>query len=106
MYAVVGATGNSGSVVAKELLARGQKVRAIGRTADRLQSLSTLGAEPLILPIEQALSVHLLEHGQPMSCSHPTCAAKTYLAIPRQLGSGHSNLSSCVSNGQSCEVNR
>ena len=51
MYAVVGATGNSGSVVAKELLARRQKVRAIGRTADRLQSLSTLGAEPFVADI-------------------------------------------------------
>ena len=51
MYAVVGATGNSGSVVAKELLARGQKVRAIGRTADRLQSLRTLGGEPFVADI-------------------------------------------------------
>lgn len=55
MYAVVGATGNSGSVVAKELLARGQKVRAIGRTADRLQSLiqslSRLGAEPFVADV-------------------------------------------------------
>ena len=37
MYVVIGATGNTGSVVAKELLAREQKVRAISRTADRLQ---------------------------------------------------------------------
>ena len=31
MYVVIGATGNTGSVVAKELLAGGQKVRAIGQ---------------------------------------------------------------------------
>ena len=45
MYVVTGATGNTGGVVAKQLLALGQKVRAIGRTADRLQPLAKLGAE-------------------------------------------------------------
>ena len=46
MFVVIGATGNTGSVVAKQLLARGQKVRAIGRTADALQPIARLGAEP------------------------------------------------------------
>ena len=54
MYAVVGATGNTGSVVAKELLARGQKVRVIGRTSDRLQPLAKLGAQPFIADITDA----------------------------------------------------
>lgn len=46
MYVVVGATGNTGTVVARELLTHGQKVRAIGRSIDRLQPLVKLGAEP------------------------------------------------------------
>lgn len=51
MYVVIGATGNTGSVVAKELLSRGQKVRAIGRTGDRLQPLAKLGAEAFVADI-------------------------------------------------------
>lgn len=54
MYAVIGATGNTGSVVAKELLDRGQKVRVIGRTSDRLQPLAKLGAEPFLADITDA----------------------------------------------------
>jgi uncharacterized protein YbjT (DUF2867 family) len=54
MYVVIGATGNTGSVVAKELLARGQKVRAIGRTADALQPPIKLGAEPFVADIMDA----------------------------------------------------
>jgi uncharacterized protein YbjT (DUF2867 family) len=46
MYVVIGATGNTGTVVAGELLTRGQKVRAIGRSIDRLQFLVKRGAEP------------------------------------------------------------
>ncbi len=48
MYVVTGASGNSGHVVAEKLLAQGQKVRAIGRNAERLQLLTALGAEPCI----------------------------------------------------------
>ncbi len=48
MYVVTGATGNTGSVIANNLLAQGQKVRAIGRSADRLQPLTAKGAEPFI----------------------------------------------------------
>lgn len=48
MYVITGATGNTGSVVAKTLLAKGQTVRAIGRSADRLKDLSQRGAEPFV----------------------------------------------------------
>ncbi len=48
MYAVCGATGNTGSVVARRLLAGGQKVRAIGRHRDRLQPLVAQGAEGFV----------------------------------------------------------
>jgi len=48
MYVVTGASGNSGHVVAEKLLAQGQKVRAIGRNAERLQLLTALGAEPFV----------------------------------------------------------
>jgi len=48
MYVITGATGNTGSPAAKALLARGLKVRAIGRNADKLKALAAAGAEPFI----------------------------------------------------------
>ena len=48
MYVVLGASGNTGHVVAKNLLARGQKVRVVGRNAARLQPLAAQGAEIFI----------------------------------------------------------
>jgi uncharacterized protein YbjT (DUF2867 family) len=45
MYVVIGASGNTGHVAAKTLLSRGHKVRAVARTAARLQALTSQGAE-------------------------------------------------------------
>ena len=46
MYVVTGASGHTGNVVAKALLARGEKVRVVGRNAERLKALVAEGAEP------------------------------------------------------------
>ncbi|NJL29252.1 MAG: NmrA family NAD(P)-binding protein [Thermoanaerobaculia bacterium] len=46
MITVMGATGNTGKVVAARLLAAGRKVRAIGRSTKRLRELAQLGAQP------------------------------------------------------------
>jgi uncharacterized protein YbjT (DUF2867 family) len=54
MHVVIGATGNTGNIVAKNLLTKGQKVRVIGRSAERLQPLATQGAEPFICDITDA----------------------------------------------------
>lgn len=51
MYVVTGATGNTGKVVAEQLLKQGKKVRAVGRSADRLQTLAAKGAEPFVADI-------------------------------------------------------
>jgi uncharacterized protein YbjT (DUF2867 family) len=45
MYVVLGASGHTGQIVAKTLLARGQKVRVVGRHAEHFRSLTTQGAE-------------------------------------------------------------
>jgi uncharacterized protein YbjT (DUF2867 family) len=45
MYVVLGASGHSGHVVAKTLLARGQKVRVVGRNAEHFRPLTAQGAE-------------------------------------------------------------
>ena len=51
MYVVMGATGNTGHIVATNLLARGQKVRAVGRNSAHLQPLTSKGAEPFIADV-------------------------------------------------------
>ena len=48
IFVVAGATGNTGSIVAQELLAAGHKVRAIVRSADKAKAVATMGAELLI----------------------------------------------------------
>ncbi len=45
MYAIVGATGHIGSTIADILLTRGEKIRVISRSADRLKPLVKRGAE-------------------------------------------------------------
>ena len=44
MHVVLGATGNTGSVAAKKLLERGEKVRAVGRDAGKLAQFFPSGA--------------------------------------------------------------
>jgi uncharacterized protein YbjT (DUF2867 family) len=54
MYVITGATGNTGSVVARNLLSKNLKVRVIGRNAARLQSLTVEGAEPFVGDVTDA----------------------------------------------------
>jgi uncharacterized protein YbjT (DUF2867 family) len=58
MYVVLGASGNTGSVVARKLLEKGEKVRAVGRDASKLSTLARLGAdiEPVDLNDSPALT--------------------------------------------------
>jgi uncharacterized protein YbjT (DUF2867 family) len=39
MYVVLGATGNTGKIVAETLLSKGEKVRGVGRSKDRLAAI-------------------------------------------------------------------
>jgi uncharacterized protein YbjT (DUF2867 family) len=57
MYVVLGASGNTGHVVASNLLARGKKVRAVGRNAAHLQPLTAKGAEAFIADVTDANSL-------------------------------------------------
>ena len=54
MYVITGATGNTGNVVARKLLADGHTVRVIGRSADRLATLTGEGAEPFVCAVTDA----------------------------------------------------
>ncbi|HKT88541.1 MAG TPA: NmrA family NAD(P)-binding protein [Candidatus Sulfotelmatobacter sp.] len=54
MYVVLGASSHTGHVVASNLLARGQKVRVVGRNAAHLQPLTAKGAETFIGDVRDA----------------------------------------------------
>lgn len=54
MYAVTGASGNTGRIVVEQLLAARRKVRAIGRSPERLQALAAKGAEPFMADLSEA----------------------------------------------------
>jgi uncharacterized protein YbjT (DUF2867 family) len=56
MLVVTGATGHTGKIVAKALLTKGEKVRVIGRNADRLKEFAGAGAEPFTADISDAAS--------------------------------------------------
>jgi uncharacterized protein YbjT (DUF2867 family) len=53
MYVIMGATGNTGSLVANTLLSQGKQVRVVGRNGDHLKALVAKGAEPFIGDITQ-----------------------------------------------------
>ena len=57
MFVITGATGHTGSVVAKALLTKGEKVRVVGRNPDRLEELVAAGAQPFTADLSDAASV-------------------------------------------------
>jgi uncharacterized protein YbjT (DUF2867 family) len=57
MYVVLGANGHTGRVVAKNLLEHGQKVRVVGRSAERLRNFAARGAEVSIADAMDAPSL-------------------------------------------------
>ena len=57
MYVITGATGNTGSVIADALLAKGQKVRVIGRSKERLDRFVAKGAEAFVADVKDAAAL-------------------------------------------------
>lgn len=57
MYTVLGATGHIGSVIARKLLEKDEKVRVVGRSTARLQPLVQKGAEAFIGDVNDADSL-------------------------------------------------
>jgi uncharacterized protein YbjT (DUF2867 family) len=51
MYVITGATGNTGKIAAETLLAKGEKVRVIGRSAEKLQAFVAKGAEAFVADV-------------------------------------------------------
>jgi uncharacterized protein YbjT (DUF2867 family) len=57
MYVILGATGNTGSIIANSLLAAGKKVRVVGRDVGRLQRFVDKGAEAFMATISDAAAL-------------------------------------------------
>ncbi len=74
MIVITGATGNTGSVAAEALLAKGEKIRVIGRDASKLERFTAKGAEPLVANVENADEMARAFEG----------ADAAYLVIPSQ----------------------
>src|SRR5258705_4726709 len=54
MYVIVGASGNTGSIIANSLLLKGEKVRVMGRDAGRLERFVRKGAEAVTANVSDA----------------------------------------------------
>ena len=75
MIVVTGATGRTGRQVTEELLARGEKVRVVGRDMKKLAPLVQLGAEPFVGNVEDVESMTRGFDG----------ASAVYLVLPEDL---------------------
>jgi uncharacterized protein YbjT (DUF2867 family) len=56
-YVILGASGNTGSIIANSLLSNGKKVRVVGRDAGRLQDFVHKGAEAFTAEISDAAAL-------------------------------------------------
>jgi uncharacterized protein YbjT (DUF2867 family) len=72
MYVILGASGNTGSIIADSLLSKGKKVRVVGRDAERLQRFVRQGAEAFTGDVSDAAALTKAFDG--------ACAA--YLMLP------------------------
>jgi len=75
MIVITGATGNTGKPAAETLLAKGEKVRAVGRDAKKLEPLVAKGAEAFVGNVDDAASMTRAFEG----------ATAVYLLIPPDL---------------------
>ena len=57
MYVILGASGNTGSIIANFLLSKGKKVRVVGRDSGRLQRFVDKGAEAFTADMSDAAAL-------------------------------------------------
>jgi uncharacterized protein YbjT (DUF2867 family) len=72
---VTGASGRTGRVVTEALRTRGERVRVVGRNAEKLAPLVELGAEPFVANVEDVPSMTEAFEG----------ASAVYLVLPEDL---------------------
>ena len=93
MYVVTGATGNTGRAIAETLLAKGKKVRAIGRNAEHLQSLVAKGAEAFVGSVTDTSA--MLRAFQGAEAVYvlipPNYATENFRAYQNEVGKAYAN---------------
>src|SRR5216684_2936281 len=57
VYAILGGGGNTGSIIARSRLSRGEKVRVLGRDAGRLQRFVRKGGEAFTADLSDAAAL-------------------------------------------------
>jgi uncharacterized protein YbjT (DUF2867 family) len=72
MIVVTGATGRTGRAATEALLAKGEKVRLVGRDAKKMTPFVELGAEPFVGNVEDVASMTEAFNG----------ASAVYLVLP------------------------
>src|SRR5258706_2069528 len=87
-FAVTGATGHIGSLLAESLLSRRHQVRAIGRSNARLQSLIEKGAESYVGTLEDAEFLTRAFSGVDavFTMIPPSATAENYRSFQNQIG--------------------
>ncbi|HVA72200.1 MAG TPA: NmrA family NAD(P)-binding protein [Candidatus Limnocylindrales bacterium] len=75
MIVITGATGNTGAPAAEALLAKGEKIRVVGRDAAKLERFASKGAEAFVGNAENASEMQRAFEG----------ATVVYLVIPQAL---------------------
>jgi uncharacterized protein YbjT (DUF2867 family) len=75
MIVITGASGRTGGAAARALLAANQKIRVVGRNANKLQPLVDLGAEPFLGNVEDTASMTKAFTG----------ADAVYLVVPEEM---------------------
>lgn len=87
MFVITGATGNTGSVVAKTLLTAGKKVRAVVRNEQKAQELKALGAELFVADITDTAALERAVAGAEgvYFLSPPDNAARDFVTERRAL---------------------
>src|SRR5947207_14659050 len=75
MYVVLGATGNTGAAAVKALIAKGEKVRAVGRDAAKITRMFGDGAEAFSADVTDTAALTRAFSG----------AAAVYAMIPPQV---------------------
>lgn len=87
MFVITGATGNTGSIAVKTLLAAGQQVRAVVRDAAKAKPLAELGAQIFVADLaDQAALAKAFEGAQGVSLmSPPDLNAQNFIADRKAL---------------------
>jgi uncharacterized protein YbjT (DUF2867 family) len=90
-YVVTGATGNTGRVAADILLDAGFAVRAVGRSAERLQPLVDKGAEPVVGELDDATMLARAYSGADAvyAMIPPNMQAEDYAAFAGAISRAH-----------------